>query len=217
MRNKAILGRYNVRCTCFGGSQNGYQVSAIVQVCKPHLYPVHFAMEICGILWRYLPCYNIPTCQVRVARFYVSCLAFGPPPSPQLHVSDGSVRRRTSKASVGRHSSPPGLNRQLRTAVFPAGPQPPAPDGSVPHRTSTASSGLQCSPPDLNCLFRTAVCPAGPQPRVRRSARKMSEKRSEDMPDRMSEDVPERVSEDMPERVSEMQERMSDDMPEQKQ
>ena len=49
----------------------------------------------------------------------------------------------TSTASSGRQCSPPDLNRQLRTAVFPAGPQPPVPDGSVPRRTSTASQKIR--------------------------------------------------------------------------
>ena len=77
-----------------------------------------------------------PTCQVRVVRFYVSCLT-------------GRVPRQTSTASAGWQRSPPHLNRQLWMAVFPAGPQlrvplgsfparpqPPAPAGSVPLRTS---------------------------------------------------------------------------------
>ena len=53
-------------------------------------------------------------------------------------MSDGSVRCRTSTASVGRRCSLPHL-------------KPPAPDGCVPHRTSTTSFSArwQCSPPDL--------------------------------------------------------------------
>ena len=110
-----------------------------------------------------------PTCQVRVVRFCVSCRAPpppAPPPPPQPRVSDGSVLRQTSTASSGLQCSPPDLNRQLQTAVFPTGPQPQVQDGSVPRRTSTASSGRQRSPPDINRRLRMAAFPAGPQPRV---------------------------------------------------
>ena len=62
---------------------------------------------------------KFPTCQLRVLRFYVSCL---PPPSPPRPPSplrpppppilkDGSIPRRTSTASFSR------------LAVFPTGPQ----------------------------------------------------------------------------------------------
>ena len=98
-----------------------------------------------------------PACQVRVVRFYVSCLPppsppprpppplRPPPPPPRPHVS---VPRRTSTTSVGWRRSP--LDCQLfRLAVVSAGPQPRAPAGSVPCGASTANSAWQCSPPDL--------------------------------------------------------------------
>ena len=62
---------------------------------------------------------------------------------PQPQVSDGSIPRRTSTASVGWQPSTADLNRKCRMAVF--------------RRTSTASSGWQCSPPDLNRKLPLAV------------------------------------------------------------
>ena len=77
-----------------------------------------------------------PTCQLRVARFYVG---------PQPQVQDGSVPRRTSTPSDAWQRSPPDLNRELRLASVPrkcqiavgtARPQQPAPDRSGHRRTS---------------------------------------------------------------------------------
>ena len=65
-----------------------------------------------------------PTCQVRVVRFYVSCL-----PLPLLL---------------------PSLNREHPRPVFPAGPQPRVSTPSVPCRTSTATSRSQWTLPDRN-------------------------------------------------------------------
>ena len=107
-----------------------------------------------------------PTCQVRVARFYVSCrllLLLLPPPSPpssfllppllgaQPRPSTSSVHCRTSTTSSVHVCSLPDLY-MIICAVFPAGPQP---------RASTA----QCSLPDLNRDHPRPVFPAGPQPR----------------------------------------------------
>ena len=94
-----------------------------------------------------------PTCQVRVVRFYVSCLlllllllAF----SPRL-LSSGSL---------------PDLNHDHHRPVCPAGPQPRPSPPSVPCRTSTTTITAQCSLPDLNHDHPRPVFPAGPQPRV---------------------------------------------------
>ena len=89
------------------------------------------------------------TCQVRLARFYVSCTP-SPPRPPPLR--------------------PPPLPDLIckRFAVVPAGPQLQARDRSVqdesgPRRTWTASARLQWSLPDLNSKPRIRVVPAGPE------------------------------------------------------
>ena len=96
------------------------------------------------------------TWQVRGVRFYASSFSF--PARPQLPAPDGSVPCRTSTASSDWQRSPPDLNRQFRSSVFPAGPQQRASAGSVP---------------------------AGPQPRA--SAGSVPRRTSTDMPDRMPE------------------------------
>ena len=78
-------------------------------------------------------CFSLfPTCQERVVRLYVSCLAVLLSSPSLLGLLNRVCRMAASTASCGRR------------------PQLPAPDGSVPRRTSTASSGRQCSPPDLS-------------------------------------------------------------------
>ena len=84
-----------------------------------------------------------PTCQVRVVRFYVSCLLLSS--SPLLLLL---------------------LNRGPRRTVFSVGPQPRPSTPSVPCRTSTTTIPAQCSLPDLNHDHPRPVFPAGPQPRV---------------------------------------------------
>ena len=84
-----------------------------------------------------------PTCQVRVVRFYVSCLLLSS--SPLLLLL---------------------LNRDPRRTVFSVGPQPRPSTPSVPCRTSTTTIPAQCSLPDLNHDHPRPVFPAGPQPRV---------------------------------------------------
>ena len=84
-----------------------------------------------------------PTCQVRVVRFYVSCLLLSS--SPLLLLL---------------------LNRDPRRTVFPVGPQPRPSTPSVPCRTSTTTIPAQCSLPGLNHDHPRPVFPAGPQPRV---------------------------------------------------
>ena len=85
---------------------------------------------------------SFPTCQVRVVRFYVSCLLLSS--SPLLL---------------------PLPNRDLRHTVFSVGPQPRPSTPSVPCRTSTTTIPAQCSLPDLNHDHPRPVFPAGPQPR----------------------------------------------------
>ena len=137
-----------------------------------------------------------PTCQVRVVRFYVSCLPLLLLPAclllvlvllllvlllllVQLRSAIHIVRCRTSTTTIHAQRSLPDLNHEHARPVFPPGPQPRAslpvfPAGpqprpatpSVPCRTSTASIHAKCSLPGLNREYSRQVFPAGPQPRV---------------------------------------------------
>ena len=91
-----------------------------------------------------------PTCQVRVVRFYVSCLLLSSSPPPaQPRPSTHSVLCRTSTTTIHAQCSLPDLNHDHPRPVFPAGPQPRPSTPSVPCRTSTASIHAKCSLPDL--------------------------------------------------------------------
>ena len=117
-----------------------------------------------------------PTCQVRVVRFYVSCLLLlllllllrlllPRPPLllllvllvvlvvlvvlVQLRPAIHSVLCRTSTTTIHAQCSLPDLNHDQPRPVFPAGPQPRPSTPSVPCRTSTASIHAKCSLPDL--------------------------------------------------------------------
>ena len=107
-----------------------------------------------------------PTCQVRVVRFYVSCLVLLlllpppassclllPPPASSSSCSTAtlgdSVLCRTSTTTIHAQCSLPDLNHDHPRPVFPAGPQPRPSTPSVPCRTSTASIHAKCSLPDL--------------------------------------------------------------------
>ena len=105
-----------------------------------------------------------PTCQVRVVRFYVSCLLLSSSPlllllnrdprrtvfsvGPQPRPSTPSVLCRTSTTTIHAQCSLPDLNHDHPRPVFPAGPQPRPSTPSVPCRTSTASIHAKCSLPD---------------------------------------------------------------------
>ena len=84
-----------------------------------------------------------PTCQVRVVRFYVSCLLL-----LLLLLSSSSSSSLSSLSSSSSSSSL--LNCDPRSIVFSAGPQPRPSPPSVPCRTSTTTIHAQCSLPDLN-------------------------------------------------------------------
>ena len=71
----------------------------------------------------------LPSCQVRVVRFYVSSRPPPPPPPSSSSASDGSV----------------------------AGPQPQVQDGSVPHWTSNTSSAWQCKVCTLHGVLATVA------------------------------------------------------------
>ena len=117
-----------------------------------------------------------PTCQVRVVRFYVSCLLLLPPPAsscllppprpPCRPCRPRRPRRPRPTATRDPQCSLPDLNHDHPRPVFPAGPQPRPATPSVPCRTSTTTSHAQCSLPDLICEYPCQVFPAGPQPRV---------------------------------------------------
>ena len=110
-----------------------------------------------------------PTCQVRVVRFYVSCLLLSSPPPPppprpprppaQPRPSTHSVLCRTSTTTIHAQCSLPDLNHDHPRPVFPAGPQPRVSPPSVPCRTSTTTIHAQCSLPDLNREYpRQKIC-----------------------------------------------------------
>ena len=103
-----------------------------------------------------------PTCQVRVVRFYVSCLVL------LLLVLLLSLSSSSSCSTATRdpQCSLSDLNHDHPRPVFPAGPQPRPSTPSVPCRTSTTTIHAQCSLPDLNHDHPRPVFPAGPQPRV---------------------------------------------------
>ena len=108
-----------------------------------------------------------PTCQVRVVRFYVSCLLLLLPRPPLLLLL---VVLLVLLVLLLLHCDPcqcalPDLNHDHPRPVFPAGPQPRPSTPSVPCRTSTTTIHAQCSLPDLNHDHPRPVFPAGPQPR----------------------------------------------------
>ena len=104
-----------------------------------------------------------PTCQVRVDRFYVSCLVLllllsSPPPLVVLLLSLSSSSS-CSTATRDPQCSLSDLNHDHPRPVFPAGPQPRVSPPSVPCRTSTTTIHAQCSLPDLNREYpRQKIC-----------------------------------------------------------
>ena len=102
-----------------------------------------------------------PTCQVRVVRFYVSCLVLlllllsSPPPLVVLLLSLSSSSR-----------CPPRPPAQLRPAIHSVLCRTSTTTiVSAPCRTSTMTIHALCSLPDLNHDHPRPVFPAGPQPR----------------------------------------------------
>ena len=106
-----------------------------------------------------------PTCQVRVVRFYQSCL-LPSAPAFRFRLLPRPPRPPRPTAIRDPHCSVPDLNHDHPCSVFPAGPQPRPSTPSVPCRTSTTTIHAQCSLPDLNREHPRPVFPAGPQPRV---------------------------------------------------
>ena len=111
-----------------------------------------------------LNCGFFPTCQVRVVRFYVSCLLLLLLPLLLLLVLLLLLLLLVLLVLLVVSSS--SSNCDPRSTAFPAGPQPRSSTPSVPCRTSTATIHAQCSLPDLNREYPRPVFPAGPQPRA---------------------------------------------------
>ena len=168
-----------------------------------------------------------PTCQVRVVRFYFSCLPPSAPPAASVRACFRSclpprcdLRSPAVPAGPQPRPSPPSvpclnhqhpaqcslsdLNQDHPRPEFPAGPQPGQSPPSDPCRSSTTTVHAQWSLPNLNRDFQ------------------MSEKMSDRMwgrmpdrkPDRMSEEMPDKMSEHMPNEMSDViSDRMPEDMP----
>ena len=139
----------------------------------------HMHQQNVGVSYNGVPVMDVffPTCQVRVVRFYVSCLLLPaclpascvlppPPASCRLLPPPAASCRLLPPPASFSSCSLPGLNHDHPCPVFPAGPQPRPSTPSVPCRTSTTTIPAQCSLPDLNHNHPRPVFPAGPQPRV---------------------------------------------------
>ena len=63
-----------------------------------------------------------PTCQVRVVRFYVSCLLLSSSPLLLLLLLNRDPRRTVFSVGPQPRPSTPDLNREYPRQVFPAGP-----------------------------------------------------------------------------------------------
>ena len=106
-----------------------------------------------------------PTCQVRVVRFYVSCLLLSSSPLLLLLLNRDPRRTVFSVGPQPRPSTPSVPCRTSTTTIhaqcsLPDQPRPSPP--SVPCRTSTTTIHAQCSLPDLNREYPRQVFPAGP-------------------------------------------------------
>ena len=138
------------------------------QVCRVPMMSSNYT-NIAGLaIYHRLYLFLFPTCQVRVVRFYVSCLLLLS--SPLLLISSPPPPRRPPRpprttATRDPQCSLSDLNHDHPCSVFPAGPQPRPSMLSVPCRTSTTTIPAQCSLPDLNHDHPRPVFPAGPQPR----------------------------------------------------
>ena len=94
-----------------------------------------------------------PTCQVRVVRFYLSCLVL----LVLLLLLSLSSSSSCSTATRDPQCSLSDLHHDHPRPVFPAGPQPRPSTLSVPCRTSTTTIPAQCSLPDLNWAWMVVV------------------------------------------------------------
>ena len=106
------------------------------------------------LLFIYIYLLLFPTCQVRVVRFYVSCLLLL---LLLLLLLSSSSSSSCSIATRDPQCSLSDLNHDHPRPVFPAGPQPRPSTPSVPCRTSTTTIHAQCSLPDLNWAWMVVV------------------------------------------------------------
>ena len=113
-----------------------------------------------------------PTCQVRVVRFYVSCLLLLFSPRLLLLLLLNRRLLLAVQIPVGtagpplRAPDPCRTSTTTITASVPCRTSTTTITASVPCRTSTTTIPAQCSLPDLNHDHPRPVFPAGPQPRV---------------------------------------------------
>ena len=120
-----------------------------------------------------------PTCQVRVVRFYVSCLLLlsspllvsSPPPPAQPRPSTHSGLCRTSTTTIHAQCSLPDLNHDHhRQCSLPDLPRPVFPSTATitahQPRPSTPSVSTSIPAQCFNHDHPRPVFPAGPQPRV---------------------------------------------------
>ena len=101
------------------------------------IYVFYYSFVCFYFFWMYMQLYFFPTCQVRVSRFYQSCM---PPTSAFISSSSTSAASTSSTASSRSQWALPGLNRERKSSVGTAGPQPRALDLSGHCRISTASA-----------------------------------------------------------------------------
>ena len=167
--------------------QEAQSLSFVMFTCRPLQVSLAPSQKHLAVQTQKLVLHFFPTCQVRVVRFYVSCLLLllllllrlllPRPPLLLLLVllvilvvlvvlRPRRPRRPCSTATRDPQCSLPDLNHDHPRPVFPAGPQPRPSTPSVPCRTSTTTIHAQCSLPDLNRDHPRPVFPAGPQPRV---------------------------------------------------
>ena len=127
--------------------------------CETIRWPIGVGFCLRFLFWFF------PTCQVRVVRFYVSCLLLLPLLLLLLLLVLLLLLLLLLVLLVLLVVSSSSSNCDPRSTVFAAGPQPRSSTPSVPCRTSTTTIPAQCSLPDLNREYPRPVFPAGPQPR----------------------------------------------------
>ena len=137
--------------------------------CKSHRFTIRKLQNTRGhgdfrpfcVLWAFCSSNFFPTCQVRVVRFYVSCLLLLPRPPPLLLLLLlSSWSSSSSLSSLSSLSSSSSLVLVLVVLVVLAQLRPAI--HSVLCRTSTTTTHAQCSLPDLICEYPCQVFPAGP-------------------------------------------------------
>ena len=161
--NRHVLGTK----TCLSWSGNAPEMGAMWQrlpqfsMLNPFLLLKQNAPQIDAFYVKVVFWLFFPTCQVRVVRFYVSCLLLSSssPPlllsSSPLLVSSPLLLSSPPPPAQPRPSTHSGLCRTSTTTIHA---QCSLPDLNHDHHR-------QCSLPDLNRGYPRPVFPAGPQPR----------------------------------------------------